>query len=142
MPRAIAVGGSKGSGISEVDQRWDDGPDYVNNPGSNYGPEIDVFAPARDIRSAFWKETSPGVFPPRSRATSGTSFAAPLVTGMAARYLSDGPSETPQMISDRIVNGATTPALAPDQATANNFLSNALGSPRRLLFTPIGCRVR
>lgn len=51
---------------------------------SNYGPHIDVVAPGEDIWSTYWNDTYD--------EKSGTSMAAPFVSGLAALILSYNPS--------------------------------------------------
>ncbi|MDD5555920.1 MAG: S8 family serine peptidase [bacterium] len=62
----IAVGAT-----DHDDQRWS---------SSNYGPELDVVAPGVSIHSTLWNDTY--------ASWSGTSMAAPHVTGVAALLLS------------------------------------------------------
>ena len=88
--------------------------------GSNWGPEIDLFAPAVDILGAM---ASSG----QSYACigTGTSFAAPLVTGVVAQYLQNNPAASPSLIQTILIERATTQAVQGDLR----------GSPNRLLFT-------
>jgi subtilisin family serine protease len=64
--------------------------DDVRPPSSNFGPEIDVAAPGELVltTSPTW-ETPPGFYP--YIFASGTSFAAPHVSGLAALILSIKP---------------------------------------------------
>jgi subtilisin family serine protease len=88
--------------------------------GSNYGPCVTILAPAKNIAGAFYNGTDvPNLYrdaqqnrgaglvvvngqtctgsDPRSNyaLASGTSFAAPIVTGVIAQYLQHNPSATP-----------------------------------------------
>lgn len=88
--------------------------------GSNWGPEIDVFAPAVDILGAM---ASSG----QSYACigTGTSFAAPFVTGVVAQYLENNSTASPSLIQTILIERSTTQAVQGDLK----------GSPNRLLFT-------
>jgi subtilisin family serine protease len=57
---------------------------------SNHGAAVDVYAPGAGIRSAWM--SGDGDF----RRSSGTSMAAPLVTGCIALYLEKYPDATPE----------------------------------------------
>lgn len=68
---------------------------------SNYGYTVDLYAPGVDITvaSAFgWRATT---------KVNGTSFAAPHVAGLAARYLQTHPNATPAEVQSYIINSAT-----------------------------------
>lgn len=66
--------------------------------GSNYGPELDVWAPGYEIRSADWQSDT------GSRVESGTSMATPLVSGLVC-YLRalEGGLGTPKAVTERIL---------------------------------------
>ena len=67
---------------------------------SNFGSMIDFYAPGQDIVSLSHTSVL-------TRAMgSGTSYAAPHVTGIVARYLSQHPSATPQEVHDALVQNA------------------------------------
>lgn len=67
---------------------------------SNYGPAIDLYAPGQDIVSLSHLSA-------RKRAMgSGTSYAAPHVTGIVARYLSEHPSASPHEVQRALVENA------------------------------------
>jgi len=89
VPAAITVGGTMMSATSPtVDNRWLNiaNPTWSRSnldPGSNWGPAIDIFAPAHNIRGAHITSTTAE----RTVGQSGTSFAAPHVAGEVARYL-------------------------------------------------------
>jgi len=86
---------------------------------SNYGTCLDIFAPGSSITSADYASTT------GSKVLSGTSMAAPHVTGVAALYLQSNPAATPQQVRDALVNNST-----PSKVT-----SPGSGSPNRLLFS-------
>lgn len=60
---------------------------------SNYGSVIDCFAPGVLVKSA-WADGTDSYY-----LVSGTSFAAPIVCGIMARFLTDKPYATPLDIS-------------------------------------------
>ena len=55
---------------------------------SNYGDAVDLTAPGVDIWSTLWTTTNPGAYD----SLSGTSMAAPHVSGLAALILADRPN--------------------------------------------------
>lgn len=117
VPEVIVAGG-----ITWVrNERW--GSDYFygckeNGCGSNYGSLVDLFAPAADVRSA---STSPE----RACRLTGTSMAAPHVTGVAALYLQNNPNATPAEVESMLISNATVGVIPPDNLgpfTANRLL--------------------
>jgi subtilisin family serine protease len=88
-------------------------------PFSNFGSVVDVFAPGVDIVSA-WASTDTA-----TTLRSGTSSAAPIVAGIAARYLGTRPGDAPDAVSQAIRNSAT-----PGQV-----INPGDGSPNLLAYT-------
>lgn len=86
---------------------------------SNIGSCVNIFAPGSSITSAWYTSTS------ASNTISGTSMAAPHVTGAAALYLSGNPSASPATVRNRLYTNATT----------NRLTGIGTGSPNRLLYT-------
>jgi len=95
-----------------------------SEPGSNFGSCVDVYAPAAHITSTFAGECSSQVeFPPTPYTNTvqltGTSMAAPHVSGIAARLLVDEAFLSPQELEVRIrglgynVGTLTNPMLVP-----------------------------
>lgn len=84
---------------------------------SNYGTCTDLFAPGTDILSS-----APGS-DTATTTMSGTSMAAPHVTGAAALYLSANPTATPAQVQTALINNATS-----------NAISDTKGSPNKLLY--------
>ncbi len=75
---------------------------------------VEVLAPAQSIFSA--TITAPDQYRGRRpNLRSGTSFAAPVIAGIAARLLGDHPDLTPQQIEAMITN---TPSRIDDATTA------------------------
>lgn len=105
VPSAITVGST----------RRDDGRSVF----SNYGKCVDLFAPGTEITSD-WNTSSTA-----KAVLSGTSMAAPHVTGAAALYLSTHTTATPAQISAALVS-STSPL---------RVLNAGAGSPTGLLYT-------
>jgi hypothetical protein len=121
-------------GIDAQDGRWRNDPDgcfngdepgepnYCTEPGgycgSNYGSFVDIWAPAADIVALGVSGGSADY-----TASSGTSFAAPHVVGVAAMYLQTHPSATPAEVEATLKTAALRNELA--------YLES--GSPNRLL---------
>jgi aqualysin 1 len=87
---------------------------------SNFGAAVDVYAPGVDIVST-WSTADEA-----TNIRSGTSFAAPFVAGIAARYLSGNPQATPASVSQAITSNAT----------AGKIANVGAGSPNLLLYRP------
>ncbi len=116
VPAAIAVGATDRTDSRVHTVTLPNGGSYTT--AYAYGPCIDIFAPGFDILSAGLVNNPTN--------DSGTSMAAPHVTGAIARYLNIYPATTPAQMAS-VLFGAATP----------NVVSNAgTGSPNRLLFIP------
>lgn len=86
---------------------------------SNYGACLDLFAPGSSITS-LWNSSNTAL-----NTISGTSMASPHVAGVAALYLQEHPTASPQTVRDAIVNNATP----------NKVTSLGSGSPNFLLYS-------
>ncbi|MFF3855584.1 S8 family peptidase [Micromonospora sp. NPDC002575] len=84
---------------------------------SNFGPCLDIFAPGDRITSAWWNSTT------ATQTISGTSHAAPLVAGVAARVLANNPTWTPAQVASYLFSVASPVVVNP-----------GAGSPNRLLY--------
>lgn len=85
---------------------------------SNFGSCLDLFAPGVRIVSA-WNTSNTA-----TATLSGTSMAAPHVTGAVARYLSTNPTASPSAVTSWLVSNATTSVVRRAGG----------GSPNRLLY--------
>ncbi|TKJ43826.1 hypothetical protein CEE36_01535 [candidate division TA06 bacterium B3_TA06] len=85
-------------GTDSEDERWDDG-----DHGSNFGSNVDVYAPADSIFTTDLDDSyGYPSFP------SGTSFSAPHVAGLAALIWDVHPDWTNQQVWDKIIESADT----------------------------------
>ena len=96
---------------------------------SNQGSCVDVFAPGSDVVSDWIPVPPGGQAPPPgwiehpTMNLSGTSMAAPLVSGAAAIYLSNHPAANPKDVANAIVRVATKGRLSGvTPATPNRLL--------------------
>jgi subtilisin family serine protease len=104
-------------------QRWGADPNFGchdNGCGSNWGAAVDLYAPATDVLAALASGE-------RNLACdlTGTSMAAPHVSGVVAQYLQTHPTATPAQIESALIANATL----------NVITGNLGGSPNRLLYT-------
>jgi subtilisin family serine protease len=86
---------------------------------ANFGSCVDVFAPGNDVKSAWVGGSS------ASRTMSGTSMAAPHVSGTVALYLQRHQGASPAQVWTALR----------DNATAGALRSVGTGSPNRLVYT-------
>ena len=89
----------------------------------NYGRCVDLYAPAENLTSVADSSLSPNRLVTSDFAA--TSWAAPLVSGTAALYLSAHKTASPAEVRTWIIDNATKGAVK----------GNLHGSPNRLLFT-------
>ncbi|KAE9583504.1 Alkaline protease 1 [Colletotrichum fructicola] len=90
--------------------------------GSNYGPELDVFAPGRDIISAAHTSDT------GTATKTGTSMAAPLVAGLVCylRGLESGLG-TPDAATNRILELAIPDVVGDPKGSPNLLVNNGSG---------------
>lgn len=124
----ITVGGT-----NQQDQPYVCASCTSSDRGSNKGPCVSIYAPADVIHGAhiansFAYRDQSQYFPygDVQMWASGTSFAAPVVSGVAARLLQRFPTADPRAIWDYIRRNATT--------MASNFDGDGVGDNDRLVF--------
>jgi subtilisin family serine protease len=76
-------------------------------PGSNFGPCVEVWGPGKNIWSTF--ATSPSA----NQVLSGTSMAAPHVAGLAARF---GTTATTPVLRENFIRSTVFSSLSKDDA--------------------------
>ena len=87
---------------------------------SNYGSCVDIFAPGSDLVGAWFGSTD--VY----RSSSGTSNAAPIVSGIVALMLQDNPSLTQSQVEERLKTNATRDVLFNIGSGSQNLLVSTL----------------
>ncbi|WP_328851100.1 S8 family peptidase [Micromonospora globbae] len=97
---------------------------------SNYGTCLDLFAPGDAIVSAGRASDT------ASATMSGTSMAAPHVTGAAALILAENRTFTPAQVRDRLVAGATSGVVTSPGTGSPNLLLRVEGALRNP-YTPV-----
>lgn len=102
IPDAITIGAT---GINDNRTSW-----------SNYGVCVDFFAPGEDILSAWIGGVSD------SKIISGTSMAAPHVTGVAALYLQNHPFASYQAVRDHLLSFSTKNLVSASNTPNNHLL--------------------
>ena len=120
------------AGSDEIDGLWrSESGDYGDPIGSNVGECVDVFSPAAHIVSAFFP-LDPGSSDPDEIVCqlSGTSMAAPHVSGVAAMILQNSPTMNSAALKAMILNWTERDALQ-SNPTDPNYIGT--GSPNRLL---------
>lgn len=95
---------------------------------SNYGLCTDIFAPGRNIKSAWIGDDND------TNTISGTSMASPHVAGVAASYLADNPTASVQQVFDALLEAATPDKISNPGSGSPNLLlyyqfSQAVQSP-------------
>jgi subtilisin family serine protease/fibronectin type 3 domain-containing protein len=109
---AITVGAT-----DRFDKRWQgSGVAPESDRGSAAGPCVTLWAPGKDVASASLDGASP--------TGSGTSLAAPQVSGAAALILNRNPSFTPAQVRGALLADATaiTPAIDPANPVTSRIL--------------------
>jgi subtilisin family serine protease len=101
------------SGTQENGARWDDGS---GQPGSTWGPLVDLAAPAKDILVA----DGPDGYP----LMEGTSFSSAIAAGAAALVWSANPNLTPDQVQSILYGTATDLGTAGwDEVYGNGLLN-------------------
>ena len=87
---------------------------------SNYGACVDIFAPGSDLVGAWFGSTN--IY----RSSSGTSNAAPIVSGIVALMLQDNPSLTQSQVEEQLKTNATRDVLFNIGTGSQNLLAYSL----------------
>lgn len=112
---------------------------------TNRGPAVDMFAPGSGIVSAYWQLAPDGdADDPRGQngdriaSQSGTSMAAPQVTGVMACYLELNPTISPADLKAFMMNRATAGLIDTSLATTNEYDDeySLQGAQNLTLFAP------
>ena len=103
---------------------------------SNYGNCLDLFAPGSEITSTWWTSSSNSA----TKTISGTSMAAPFVTGVAALAIEMNANATAAEIGNLIKNQATANKVTNLGSGSGNLLLYSLLQPSDSVTTPISAK--
>lgn len=113
-PAAITVGAID----PNTDRVWQN--PNVSTLGSNFGPCVDLFAPGFNILSADISSST------ATRLDQGTSFAAPHVAGIAARFLQNHRTATPAQVRAAIDAASNVFGTTANWTGINNLPANTV----------------
>jgi subtilisin family serine protease len=132
--RTITVGATAFDPSTYTDQRWScvntpaqcPSPPWnsTNDPGSNYGKCVSIWAPGWSVKVAGAAGSSS--YRSAGQFSTGTSFATPLVTGAVARLLQWYPTLTAQQVWTELVNRANQRVNPPDFDPLSTVFNNKL----------------
>ena len=106
---------------------------------SNFGPFVDVFAPGADITSASNTDINGnGILDDAAEHGSGTSYAAPFVAGIAARFIEAHPGVGPSVVQGAIKNSATPDLITNPGSCSPNLLAYSEIHAKQGLGTLVG----
>ena len=95
-----------------------------------FGPMVDLFAPGADMASAsIIDHNGNGILDDPAPQLFGTSFAAPVVTGIAARFLQNHPDAPPAAVQGAIKNTATANVVGDPGVGSPNLLAYSESTP-------------
>lgn len=129
VPEVILVGG-----IDQNGDRWTRkpaDPDYwlctdFADCGSDHGSLVDIWAPSQFVRAAVRTSNNDTLAP---RVHSGTSYAAPLVAGLAALRLQQAPWETPAQVRAALLANAASLGDVDGNGTVDLMARSPVGAP-------------
>lgn len=93
---------------------------------SNFGPVVKIAAPGVNVLSTY---TGNGY-----AVDSGTSMAAPYVSGAAALYKAQHPNAMPAEVREAILNSGSTPGTVCDEGAHGYFTGDVDALPEPLLY--------
>lgn len=112
-PSALTVGAVDSSDARALFSTW----------GSNWGPCVDIFAPGVGIQSL--AASHPGSV----AVMSGTSMASPHVAGVAALYLAQYPTASPDQVASALLSAAQPVVLDAGAMTTNELVNSHVTPP-------------
>lgn len=115
-PSVLAVGATTSNG--------------VRASYSSYGPLLDIVAPGSNIGPLpFFIQGSDSIY----ANASGTSFASPLVAGIATLLIAQSPSSSISQIEDVLLNSTTKPSAMSGQNFTNEYGFGVVNAHRATL---------
>lgn len=124
-----------------------DGPFFVKTPYSDFGPNVDIYAPGNGAWAAVSTTITTDLADiptintgsSKFRFFNGTSASCPIVAGCLATYLSEFPTKTPAEAREWLLNNAVKGSIAvPESSSVDVNTYNVTISAFSVTNIPIG----
>jgi hypothetical protein len=103
---------------------------WADGRGSNWGPDVDLFAPGIDITAAMADGQLAEI--------SGTSLSSAITSGVVLQYICRFPEKTAFQIQEEVIANALIAVLFRNESIYGNTPNRLLYAPRSFAMSPSG----